>query len=140
VPACGRNCRRLVGLIWFATWSGLIYLTVLPWRNLGGLVSEWLLWLERFVLYACLALGFSLGEIVRLSARRGGGKGGARKLRWLLYPAALGALAGMLLLGATGRHDAIGIVLTGLLAYAGAVSTSCLDLNRFCRGEETDPP
>ena len=51
MPSCGRNCRRLVGLIWFATWSGLIYLTVLPWRNLGGLVSEWLLWLERFVLY-----------------------------------------------------------------------------------------
>ncbi len=127
--------RRLIGLTWLLAWSGLLYLSVRPWRDLGGLVSERSRWLVRLALYAGLALGFVAGEIVRGPAgrRRNAAKFG-RRLRWLLYPAALAGTAGMLLLQATRRHDSIGILLTGLLSYAAGASTSYLGLNRFCRG------
>ncbi len=62
--------RRLIGLTWLLAWSGLLYLSVRPWHDLGGLVSERSRWLVRFALYAGLAAGFTAGEIVRGPAGR----------------------------------------------------------------------
>jgi len=131
--------RRLIGLIWLLAWSGLVYLSVRPWRDLGGLVSERSRWWVRLALYGGLALGHATGEIVRGPAgRRRNAATFGRRLRWLLYPAALAGTAGMLLLQTTGRHDSIGILLTGLLAYAAGASTSYLELNRYCRATDRE--
>ena len=131
--------RRLIGLAWLLAWSGLLYLSVRPWRDLGGLVSERSRWWVRLALYAGLALGVTAGEIVRGPAgrRRNAARFG-RRLRWLLYPAALAGTAGMLLLQITGRHDSIGIVLTGLLSYTAGAATSYLELSQFCRGTDRE--
>ncbi len=131
--------RRLIGLTWLLAWSGLLYLSVRPWRDLGGLVSERSRWLVRLALYAGLALGSTAGEIARGPAARGRNAAKfRRRLRWLLYPAALAGTAGMLLLQATGRHDSIGILLTGLLSYVAGASTSYLELSLFCRGTDRE--
>ena len=131
--------RRLLGLTWLVAWSSLLYLSVRPWHDLGGLVSERSRWLVRFALYAGLAAGFTAGEIVRGPAgRRRNAANFGRRLRWLLYPAALAGTAGMLLLQATGRHDSIGILLTGLLSYVAGASTSYLELSLFCRGTDRE--
>ena len=131
--------RRLIGLTWLLAWSGLLYLSVRPWRDLGGLVSERSRWLVRLALYAGLAVGCTAGEIVRGPARRPRNTPEfGRRLRWLLYPAALAATAGMLLLQAAGSHDSSGILLTGLLSYAAGASTSYLGLSRFCRGTDRE--
>ena len=131
--------RRLIGLAWLLAWSGLLYLSVRPWRDLGGLVSERSRWWVRLALYAGLALGVTAGEIVRGPAgrRRNAARFG-RRLRWLLYPAALVGTAGMLLLQITGRHDSIGIVLTGLLSYTAGAASSYPELSQFCRGTDRE--
>ena len=132
--------RRLLGLTWLVTWSSLLYLSVRPWHDLGGLVSERSRWWVRFALYAGLALGFAAGEIVRGPVARGRNAASfGRRLRWLLYPTALAGTACMLLLQATRRHDSIGILLTGLLSYTAGASTSYLDLGRLCRGTDREP-
>ncbi len=129
----------MIGLTWLLAWSGLLYLSVRPWRDLGGLVSERSRWLVRLALYAGLAAGCTAGEIARGPAGRARDIAGfGRRLRWLLYPAALAATAGMLLLQATGRRDPIGILLTGLLSYTAGASTSYLGLSRFCRGTDRE--
>ena len=129
--------RRLVGLTWLLAWSGLLYLSVRPWRDLGGLVSERSRWWVRFALYAGLAVGSTAGEIARgAGGRRRRAAEFGRRLRWLLYPAALAGTVGLLLLQATGRHDSVGILLTGLLSYVAGAATSYLDLSRYCRRTE----
>ena len=139
MPDLQRWCCRLIGLTWLLAWSGLLYLSVRPWHDLGGLVSERSRWCVRFALYAGLTLGFTVGEMVRGPAApaRNAARFG-RRLRWLLYPAALAGTAGMVLLQATGRHDPIGILLTGLMSYVAGASTAYLGLSRLCRGSDRE--
>ena len=130
--------RRLIGLIWLAVWTALLYLVVRPWSDLGGLVSERMRWLEWTSLWAGLAIGSSVGEIVRGHRPRRGSAGRAGQLRWLWYPVALVATTGMLLLSTAGHDDPAGIVLTAFLAYTATALTSFLRLGRFCRSGEAE--
>jgi hypothetical protein len=98
-------------------WVAVLYTVVSPWRDLGGLVSERLRWLEWIVLGWSGVVGWRVGSLGRSAARNGSGRTHARLLRWiLLLPAALTA-AGMAALRLTARDDAIGVLLTGFLSY-----------------------
>jgi hypothetical protein len=125
--------RWSVGVSWLGAWAVLLWTVHRPWGGLGGIVSERLRWLERFVLASGLVVGSTLGEIVRSTAVRGGTHG--RGLRWLLYPAGIGAATLMVALRLAGRNDPIGIVLGGLLSYSAGALSACLAIGSYCRGE-----
>lgn len=124
--------RRVFGAVWVAAWFGVLWAVHRPWGELGGLVSERLRWLERFVLAAGLIVGSSLGGLVRtVTAMRNGRAYGAR---WLLYPAGVIAALAMAVLWLGERRDPIGVVLTGLSSYTAGALSAHLGIGSACRG------
>lgn len=118
--------RRLCAVGWLLVWATLLWIVAHPWGALGGVVSERLRWLERFVLGAGLALGWTLGQPAKAP----------RPARVLLYPPALACVAGLVLLRLHGPEEAIGIVVVGWLSFTGAALTSHLGMGRHCRADE----
>lgn len=109
--------RRIAGFLWLTGWIGLLYAVAAPWRSLGGLVDERLRWLEWFVLFTGLPLGFTLGRFARDLASAGGAHAYLGLLRFLLYPPLLLTAVSMVLLTFYGERGISGVVLTALLAY-----------------------
>ena len=81
-----RFLRPAAGAAWLAAWCGVLWAVAAPWRNLGGLESERLRWLEWWVLCAGLALGYTMGSGARDWAKSGIGRTHAVAIRVALYP------------------------------------------------------
>jgi hypothetical protein len=109
--------RRVAGGAWLAAWCGVLWAVAAPWRNLGGLESERLRWLEWWVLCAGIALGFALGRGVRDWARSGVGRTHAKALRVALYPPGLVAACALVALSFVGERGPVGVVATAFLSY-----------------------
>ena len=112
-----RTRRWLAGSLWILLWTGVLWLVAAPWRDLGGVVDEWLRWMEAVVLLSGLILGFTLGRYARDYVLEGWGRTWARCLRWLLYPAAFLAAFGLVVLTALGERGPVGVIVSALLAY-----------------------
>lgn len=109
--------RRLAGWLWILSWAVVLWLLVSPWRELGGMVSERWRWLEWLALGWGPVLGCHVAGMGRLAAKPGTGLSHARLLRRLLVaPAALIA-ATLLVLRCLRHEEAIGVLVTGFLAY-----------------------
>ena len=117
--------RRLAGTAWLVGWCVVLWLVAAPWRELGGLESERLRWLEGWALLGGLVIGFTMGRAVRDWAVAGVGRTLARALRFVLYPpAALCALA-LLVLSAREERGALGVVASAFLAYWAGLDAAC---------------
>jgi len=88
-----------------------------PWRNLGGLESERLRWLEWWALCAGIALGYTMGCGAREWAKSGIGRTHARAIRVALYPPGLVAAIALVALACVGERGPIGVVATAFLSY-----------------------
>ena len=113
--------RRTVGWVRLLAWGGALYLSVLPWGNLGGLVDERLRWLEWFVLGVAGIAGCTAGLVARDACAVSAVLLATTFRRSLHYPSLLLVAAGMLFLHTTRRDDAIGVLLTGGLAFVAGV-------------------
>ena len=111
--------RRVAGALWLAAWCGVLWAVAAPWRNLGGLESERLRWLEWWALCSGIALGFTLGRGARDWARSGVGRTHALALRVALYPPGLVAAVALVALTIVGERGPVGVVATAFLAYWG---------------------
>jgi hypothetical protein len=109
--------RRAAGFVWLAAWMAVLWGVAAPWRHLGGIESERLRWLEAVVLLGGLILGATLGRFGRDAVLRGGGRTHAGLLRFVLYPPAALAAAGLIVLTALGQRGAAGVLVSALLAY-----------------------
>ena len=109
--------RRIAGWAWLFAWCGVLYAVAAPWRNLGGLESEQLRWLEWWALAAGIALGFTMGRGARDWAKGGVGRTHALALRVALYPPAIVAAAALVALSIAGERGPIGVVATAFLSY-----------------------
>jgi hypothetical protein len=109
--------RRVAGAAWLAAWCGVLWAVAAPWRNLGGLESERLRWLEWWALCAGIALGFTMGAGARDWARSGVGRTHALALRVALYPPGLVAAVALVALSYAGERGPIGVVATAFLSY-----------------------
>jgi hypothetical protein len=109
---------RLGGWLWLGVWFGILYALVAPWRDLGGLESERLRWLERFVVLVGLVVGFLLGHIGRQEALRDRRRTHLRFLRLALVPPAAVTAVALVALRAAGETGGpIGVVATAFAAY-----------------------
>lgn len=108
---------KVAGFSWLAVWCAVLWSVAAPWRNLGGLESETLRWLEWWTLCSGLALGFTLGRGVRDWARSGVGRTHAKALRIALYPPGLVAALALVALAVVGERGPIGVVATAFLSY-----------------------
>jgi hypothetical protein len=111
------HLRRAAGAAWLAAWCGVLWAVAAPWRNLGGLESERLRWLEWWVLSAGIALGFTMGRGARDWARSGVGRTHALALRVALYPPGLVACVALVALAIAGERGPVGVVATAFLSY-----------------------
>jgi hypothetical protein len=111
--------RRVAGAGWLAAWCGVLWAVAAPWRNLGGLESERLRWLEWWSLCAGLVLGFTMGAGAREWAQNGVGRTHALALRLALYPPGLVAAIALVALSSVGERGPVGVVATAFLAYWG---------------------
>jgi hypothetical protein len=109
--------RRLAGWLWFIIWMVLLWTIVSPWREIGGLVSERLRWLESVTLPSALIAGGVAGRLARDAARAGRGRCHAGLLRLLLLPPAALTAAALLLMRLVGWNDQIGIVFSAFMGY-----------------------
>lgn len=109
--------RRLAGWAWLAAWCGVLWAVAAPWRDLGGLESERLRWLEWWALCAGIALGFTMGRGVRDWVQSGVGRTYARALRFALYPPGLVAAIALATLSFVGERGPVGVVATAFLSY-----------------------
>lgn len=109
--------RRVAGAFWLTAWCGVLWAVAAPWRNLGGLESERLRWLEWWVLCAGVALGFTLGRGVRDWLKSGVGRTHARALRLALYPPGIVACVALVALALAGERGPVGVVATAFLSY-----------------------
>lgn len=93
--------RRSIGWIWLALWAAVIDLLHRPWHELGGLLSERMRWLERFVLGAAFLVGCFVGSFVRDAAQTARWRPHLDSLRFVWIPPAslvavtLGVLHGL---------------------------------------------
>jgi hypothetical protein len=111
--------RAVVGFVaiaWTSLWIAGLVAVAGPWRDLGGIVSERLRWLHRFVLLAALWLGLGAARIA-VGLQRERGTAWPSLMRPVLYPPAFVAATTMLALVLAGRSDPVGVVLTALVAY-----------------------
>lgn len=106
-----RLLRVAAGHAWLLAWMVVLWGVAAPWRELGGIESEYLRWLEIWVLGGGLVSGFLVGR--RLRERAGGLPG----LRLALYPPAAITAAVLVALAWGGARGPIGVVTTAWLAY-----------------------
>jgi hypothetical protein len=116
--------RRALGTAWLAAWCGALWAVAAPWRQLGGLESERLRWLEWWALCAGVTLGFSMGRLARLRAPAGTGRTHAQALRIALYPPAVVAAASLVALSLFGERGPIGVVATAFVSYWGGLDVA----------------
>jgi len=109
--------RRAEGCAWLGAWCSVLWAVAAPWRNLGGLESERLRWLEWWALCAGIALGYTMGAGARDWARSGFGRTYARAIRLALYPPGLVAAIALIALSTVGERGPIGVVATAFLSY-----------------------
>jgi len=109
--------RRLTGVLWLAAWCGVLWAIAAPWRQLGGLESERLRWLEWWSLSTGVALGFTMGRVARERAEAVAGRTHAQALRFALYPPAIVAAGALVALSAYGERGPVGVVATAFLSY-----------------------
>ena len=109
--------RRAAGAVWLFAWCATLWCVASPWRELGGLESELLRWLEWWVLLGGLAVGFALGRGVRDAACSASGRTHAQALRLVLYPPAMLTAAALIALSSRSARGAIGVVATAFLSY-----------------------
>lgn len=111
--------RRIAGTAWLAAWCGVLWAVAAPWRNLGGLESERLRWLEWWALCAGIALGLTMGAGARDWARSGVARTHALALRVALYPPGIVAAIALVALASVGERGPVGVVATAFLSYWG---------------------
>ena len=111
--------RRVAGAAWLAVWCGVLWAFAAPWRNLGGLESERLRWLEWWALCAGIALGLTMGAGARDWAKAGVGRTHALALRVALYPPGIVAAIALVALASVGERGPVGVVATAFLSYWG---------------------
>ena len=111
--------RRVAGAVWLAAWCGVLWAFAAPWRNLGGLESERLRWLEWWALSAGIALGLTMGAGARDWAKSGVGRTHALALRVALYPPGIVAAIALVALSSVGERGPVGVVATAFLSYWG---------------------
>jgi hypothetical protein len=109
--------RRAAGWAWLTAWCGVLWAVAAPWRNLGGLESERLRWLEWWALCSGIALGFTMGRGMREWVQSGVGRTHARALRFALYPPGLVAAIALVALAYVGERGPVGVVATAFLSY-----------------------
>jgi len=109
--------RRALGTAWLVSWCAVLYLVASPWRELGGLESEFLRWLEWWALCAGVALGFTIGRAVRDWAQTGAGRTYARATRLIFHPPLLLTACALVVLAQRGERGPVGVVATAFLAY-----------------------
>jgi hypothetical protein len=98
-------------------WAVVLHAVSSPGQTLGGLVSERLRWLERFVLGCGVVVGYRLGSLGRHAVRTGKVRNHIGVLRWILWPAAAAAAAGMILFRAYGADEGIRVLFVGFTSY-----------------------
>ncbi len=113
--------RRIIGWCWLVVWLCMLWSVHAPWRDLGGLVSEQLRWLERFGLGAGLILGCFVGSLGRDAVSGGRGHTHRRLLRRLWLPPAAAAMVAMLWLDRRGLPYHAAVVCNVWLAYWGGL-------------------
>lgn len=111
--------RRVAGAAWLTVWCGVLWAFAAPWRNLGGLESERLRWLEWWALCTGIALGLTMGAGARDWARSGVGRTHALALRVALYPPGIVAAIALVALASVGERGPVGVVATAFLSYWG---------------------
>jgi len=109
--------RKLAGAAWLATWCAVLWAVAAPWRDLGGLESERLRWLEWWAVCGGIALGFTIGRAARDWVMAGSGRTLAIAFRIALYPPALVAALALIALSVAGERGPVGVVVTAFLAY-----------------------
>jgi hypothetical protein len=109
--------RRVAGAAWLCAWCGVLWAVAAPWRNLGGLESERLRWLEWWALCAGIALGYTMGCGARDWAKSGVGRTHALALRVALYPPGIVAAIALVALASVGERGPVGVVATAFLSY-----------------------
>lgn len=109
--------RRVAGVLWLSAWCGALWAVAAPWRNLGGLESERLRWLEWWALCSGIALGFTMGRGARDWALSGVGRTHALALRVALYPPGIVAAIALVALAMVDERGPIGVVATAFLSY-----------------------
>lgn len=109
--------RRAAGYAWTALWLGVLWIFVDPWRQLGGVESEWLRWLEGWALATGLILGGLIGRFARDAATGIVGRTHATLLRYVLFPPAAISAVTLLALRFAEVAGPIGLVATAFLAY-----------------------
>src|SRR5258706_4433908 len=109
--------RRVAGAAWLAAWCAVLWAVAAPWRDLGGLESERLRWLEWWALCAGIAVGFTMGRGTRDWVRSGVGRTYALALRMALYPPGLVAAVALVALSIAGERGPVGVVATAFLSY-----------------------
>ena len=105
------SVRVLAGHAWLLAWILVLWAVASPWRELGGIESEFLRWLEAVVLGVGLTAGFLVGRHLRERMRP------APALRLALYPPAAIAAASLVALAWRGERGPVGVVTTAWLAY-----------------------
>src|SRR5258706_15467847 len=102
--------RRVAGAAWLAAWCAVLWAVAAPWRNLGGLESERLRWLEWWGLSAGIALGFTMGRGTREWVQGGAGRTHALALRVALYPPGLVAAIALVALSLVRDGGPVGVL------------------------------
>lgn len=103
--------RVVAGHAWLFVWILVLWAVASPWRDLGGIESEFLRWLEAAVLGVGVTAGFLLGRVVRERVHV------APAIRLALYPPAALTAVTLVALSLRGERGPIGVVTTAWLAY-----------------------
>lgn len=109
--------RRVAGTLWLLAWCAVLYAVAAPWRQLGGLESERLRWMEWWALFGGVTLGFGIGREVRTWALSGLGRTYARALRVVFYPPVAMTAIALVALSFHGERGPVGVVATAFLSY-----------------------
>jgi hypothetical protein len=133
--------RKALAVVRLAAWVVVLYAVAAPWRRLGGLVSEDVRWLEWFVLFAGVPVGFEVGALARGLAEEHGGRWPSSLVaRAVFYPPLALTALGIVSATLCGRDDLIGVVLTGLLSYSAGADASWSVKPLFDGDQEPDEP
>lgn len=112
-----RFVRRAAGHLWLAAWIAVLWAVAAPWRDLGGLESEFLRWLEGAGLATGAILGFTIGRFARDAALGHPVRTHASLLRVVFYPLAGITAAALVALSWAGERGPVGVVASAFLAY-----------------------
>jgi len=112
-----RWVRQCVGWAWLLMWAAVLELVHRPWHELGGLLSERMRWLERFVLGAAFLAGCFIGSFVRDASQSVRGRPHLDSLRFVWIPPAALAAVTMAASWHLDQWPWTLLVLTGFAAY-----------------------